>query len=119
MCYIYSYNAAAVVTVEDGINVPYLDKFAVSNSKQGEGCGDILWESIKTNTPQLYWRSRTTNKINPWWVIFYIKKDYIKYLHISQNAIMCPDSEFFKIMKHLSNFKTVVLGTEGNVQNKQ
>ena len=63
---LYSYNAAAVVVEMEGGTIPYLDKFAVSQAKQGEGTGEMLWECIERDFPQLFWRSKVTNRINPW-----------------------------------------------------
>ncbi|XP_072224681.1 N-acetylglutamate synthase, mitochondrial [Leuresthes tenuis] len=62
------YSAAAIITMEP-VNggTPYLDKFVVSSSKQGQGTSHILWECIKEDLGKLFWRSRATNKINPWY----------------------------------------------------
>lgn len=62
------YNAAAIITMEP-VNggTPYLDKFVVSSSKQGQGTGHILWECIRQDLGKLFWRSRATNRINPWY----------------------------------------------------
>lgn len=46
---------------------PYLDKFVVSSSKQGQGTSHLLWECIRQDLGKLFWRSRATNRINPWW----------------------------------------------------
>lgn len=46
---------------------PYLDKFVVSSSKQGQGTSHILWECIRQDLGKLFWRSRATNRINPWY----------------------------------------------------
>ena len=35
---------------------------------QGEGLGAALWVEIKKNNPALYWRSRTSNVINNWYI---------------------------------------------------
>ncbi|KAL4657874.1 N-acetylglutamate synthase, mitochondrial [Arapaima gigas] len=62
------YTATAIVTKEPvSGGTPYLDKFVVSSSKQGQGAGQILWQSIKQDLDKLFWRSRTTNRINPWY----------------------------------------------------
>lgn len=45
---------------------PYLDKFVVSSSKQGQGTSHVLWECIRQDLGKLFWRSRATNRINPW-----------------------------------------------------
>lgn len=58
--------AAAMVTVgHDG--QAYLHKFAVTQAAQGEGLAASLWQQIKTDHPQLYWRSRVDNGINAWY----------------------------------------------------
>ncbi len=58
--------AAAVVT-EGFRGNAYLHKFAVTKAAQGEGLAASLWQQIKTNHPQLYWRSRINNDINGWY----------------------------------------------------
>uniref|UniRef100_A0A3P9J3I7 N-acetylglutamate synthase, mitochondrial n=1 Tax=Oryzias latipes TaxID=8090 RepID=A0A3P9J3I7_ORYLA len=62
------YNAAAIITMEP-VNggTPYLDKFVVSSSKQGQGMSHILWECIRHDQGKLFWRSKAANKINPWY----------------------------------------------------
>uniref|UniRef100_A0A1A7XTK6 N-acetylglutamate synthase n=1 Tax=Iconisemion striatum TaxID=60296 RepID=A0A1A7XTK6_9TELE len=62
------YSAAAIVTMEP-VNggMPYLDKFVVSSSKQGQGTSHILWECIRQDLGKLFWRSKATNRINPWY----------------------------------------------------
>ena len=47
--------------------MPYLDKFAVAKSSQSEGTGQALWSVLRRDMPSLYWRSRRTNPINPWY----------------------------------------------------
>ncbi|KAM3598422.1 uncharacterized protein V6R79_017865 [Siganus canaliculatus] len=62
------YSAAAIITVEPvNSGTPYLDKFVVSSSKQGQGTSHILWECIRQDLGKLFWRSRATNRINPWY----------------------------------------------------
>ncbi|XP_010862189.2 N-acetylglutamate synthase, mitochondrial isoform X2 [Esox lucius] len=62
------YSAAAIITREAVSSAtPYLDKFVVSGSKQGQGTSQILWECIKQDLGKLFWRSRATNHINPWY----------------------------------------------------
>ncbi|XP_013874859.1 N-acetylglutamate synthase, mitochondrial [Austrofundulus limnaeus] len=62
------YSAAAIITMEP-VNggTPYLDKFVVSSSKQGQGTNYILWECIQQDLGKLFWRSKATNRINPWY----------------------------------------------------
>ncbi len=45
----------------------YLHKFAVTPAAQGEGLAGALWQQIKHNHPQLYWRSRQNNAVNGWY----------------------------------------------------
>ena len=59
------YRATAILTREAG--VPYLDKFAVTAKAQGEGLGSSLWTRIRSDHPQLFWRSQITNRINGWY----------------------------------------------------
>ncbi|KAL6103626.1 nags [Pungitius sinensis] len=62
------YSAAAIVTMEPvNSGTPYLDKFVVSSSKQGQGTSHVLWECIRQDLGKLFWRSRATNRINPWY----------------------------------------------------
>ncbi|XP_058559143.1 N-acetylglutamate synthase, mitochondrial isoform X1 [Neofelis nebulosa] len=61
------YNAAAILTSEPVLGgTPYLDKFVVSSSRQGQGSGQMLWECLRRDLQTLFWRSRVTNPINPW-----------------------------------------------------
>lgn len=60
-----SYRATAILTLEDG--VPYLDKFGVTNEAQGEGIGGSIWQRMRKENPKLFWRSRASNQINPWY----------------------------------------------------
>jgi len=61
------YNAAAIVTKECNLSTPYLDKFAVTVAKQSHGMGDQLWNCIKRDYKNLFWRSKYTNAINNWY----------------------------------------------------
>uniref|UniRef100_A0A3Q3DBB1 N-acetylglutamate synthase n=1 Tax=Hippocampus comes TaxID=109280 RepID=A0A3Q3DBB1_HIPCM len=60
------YTAAAIVTLEV-VNTPYLDKLVVSSTEQGQGTGHVLWECIRQDLGKLFWRSKTNNKVNPWY----------------------------------------------------
>jgi acetylglutamate kinase len=57
-----NYRAAMILTLHDGL--PYLDKFAVLDEAQGEGLGRAVWQVMREETPQLFWRSRHGNAIN-------------------------------------------------------
>ncbi|XP_059927259.1 N-acetylglutamate synthase, mitochondrial [Gadus macrocephalus] len=62
------YSAVAVVTKEQVASAtPYLDKFVVSSSLQGQGTGHLLWDYIRQDLGRLFWRSRACNRINPWY----------------------------------------------------
>lgn len=62
------YRAAAIVTSEPGVpGVSYLDKFATSPSAQGDKLGEALWRVMVEREKQLYWRSRSSNRVNPWY----------------------------------------------------
>lgn len=58
--------AAAIMT--KGIDgLPYLDKFIVTSDAQGEGLGAAVWQVVRARFPSLYWRSRNSNPITPWY----------------------------------------------------
>lgn len=57
-----NYRAAMILTNEDGLI--YLDKFAVLDDAQGEGLGRAVWQVMREENPQLFWRSRHGNTIN-------------------------------------------------------
>ncbi|XP_035661049.1 N-acetylglutamate synthase, mitochondrial-like isoform X2 [Branchiostoma floridae] len=63
------YNAAAIVTNEQVDGMPYLDKFSVSTQiqEEGQGTSEMLWEHVRRDFKSLFWRSRGSNKINPWY----------------------------------------------------
>lgn len=62
-----SKRGAAVVTNEGPHNLPYLDKFAVSPSSQGDKLGEEVWSVLVHREPRLFWRSRSANRVNPWY----------------------------------------------------
>ena len=45
----------------------YLDKFAVLDDAQGEGLGRAVWQVMRAEHPQLFWRSRHGNSVNPFY----------------------------------------------------
>lgn len=47
---------------------PYLSKFAVDRTAQGEGIGGDLWRAIVRDYPTFFWRSRPDNSITAWYV---------------------------------------------------
>jgi acetylglutamate kinase len=60
-----NYRAAMILTREEGL--AYLDKFAVLDEAQGEGLGRAVWLVMREANPQLFWRSRHGNNINPFY----------------------------------------------------
>ncbi|KAI2666467.1 N-acetylglutamate synthase, mitochondrial [Labeo rohita] len=104
---IHRYSAAAIITTEPvNSGTPYLDKFVVSSSKQGQGTGQILWECIRQDLRKLFWRSRATNRINPWyfkhcdgsfvngrWIVFWLGlSDIRESYELVEYAKCLPDS---------------------------
>ncbi len=62
-----NYRAAMILSMEDVDNeqcLPYLDKFAVLDDAQGEGLGRAVWQVMREENPQLFWRSRHGNQVN-------------------------------------------------------
>ncbi len=57
-----NYRTALILTREDGFT--YLDKFAVLDDAQGEGLGRAVWQVMRDDNPQLFWRSRHHNPVN-------------------------------------------------------
>jgi len=56
------YRAAVILTDEkEGV---YLDKFAVLDDAQGEGLGRAVWNVMREDIPELFWRSRHDNPVN-------------------------------------------------------
>ncbi|MGH7503188.1 MAG: acetylglutamate kinase [Longimicrobiales bacterium] len=56
------YRAGIVLTRERSL--AYMDKFMVSDDAQGEGLGRAIWQVMRAENPQLFWRSRRGNAIN-------------------------------------------------------
>ncbi len=46
---------------------PYLTKFAVERTAQGDGIGGDIWSLLTRDYPQFFWRARPTNPITPWY----------------------------------------------------
>jgi acetylglutamate kinase len=60
-----SYRATAIITRET--DIPYLDKFAVTQEAQGVGVGGSIWRRMVQENPRLFWRARKDNPVNPWY----------------------------------------------------
>lgn len=63
-----SYRATAILTLDPSMDIPYLDKFAVTQEAQGIGIGASIWQRMLTDNPRIFWRSRADNAINPWYM---------------------------------------------------
>lgn len=61
--YISEHYRAAIVLTREGA-LTYMDKFAVSDDAQGEGLGRAIWQVMRAENPQLFWRSRRGNAVN-------------------------------------------------------
>jgi hypothetical protein len=46
---------------------PYLSKFAVERTAQGEGIGGDLWGTVVAEYPTFFWRARPDNPVTPWY----------------------------------------------------
>ncbi|MBS3068024.1 acetylglutamate kinase [Candidatus Micrarchaeota archaeon] len=58
---------SGIMIVKKINGVPYLDKFAITKSAQGNGLGKAMWTFVKNHYPTLIWRSSITNPINNWY----------------------------------------------------
>jgi len=56
---------ALIARVED---FAYLDKFAILEDARGEGLARTVWAHLVADHPVLYWRSRTDNSFNTFYV---------------------------------------------------
>jgi acetylglutamate synthase len=61
-----SYRGVAIFT-RGHEGIPYLDKFGVLTSVQGDRLGEQLWQRIVKVEDKMYWRSRATNRVNSWY----------------------------------------------------
>jgi acetylglutamate synthase len=61
--YVSEHYRAAIVLTREG-SLTYMDKFAVSEDAQGEGLGRAIWQVMRAENPQLFWRSRRGNAVN-------------------------------------------------------
>jgi bifunctional N-acetylglutamate synthase/kinase len=62
-----NYRAAVILTDEGTLQtgkLTYLDKFAVLDEAQGEGLGRAVWQVMREENPNLFWRSRRGNPVN-------------------------------------------------------
>jgi acetylglutamate kinase len=61
-----SLRAGAIVSRVD--DFAYLDKFAILEEARGEGISRTVWSRVIADYPLLYWRSRTDNGFNAFYV---------------------------------------------------
>ncbi|CAG5130392.1 unnamed protein product [Candidula unifasciata] len=64
-----TYSGVAILLRCEEQGVPYLCKFAVTNKAQGQGTGELLWDTITQSEKTLFWRSKNINPINTWYGI--------------------------------------------------
>ncbi|RUS79211.1 hypothetical protein EGW08_013040 [Elysia chlorotica] len=62
-----SYSGVAIILKGLKTEVRYLCKFAVTDKAQGQGIGELLWDTVWQAEPSLFWRSKTANPINTWY----------------------------------------------------
>lgn len=60
-----NYRTAMILTRENGL--AYLDKFAVLDAAQGEGLGRAVWQVMREENQQLFWRASQGNPANPFY----------------------------------------------------
>ena len=63
MVYVSEHYRAAIILLGHG-ELAYMDKYAVIEEAQGEGLGRAMWDAMREDNPQLFWRSRRGNAIN-------------------------------------------------------
>jgi acetylglutamate kinase len=63
-CVYISENYRAAMILVQAAGLTYLDKFAVLDDAQGEGLGRAVWQVMRAQHPQLFWRSRHGNPVN-------------------------------------------------------
>jgi acetylglutamate kinase len=88
-----NYRTAIILSDVDG--VPYMDKFAVSDEAQGEGLGRAVWNVMRAETPQLFWRSRHNNQVN----IFYYSVSDGCYKQAKWKTFWCGLDDFEQIRR--------------------
>jgi acetylglutamate kinase len=59
---------AAIAILKQHKHAWYLDKLGLSEQAQGIGLGASLWNRVKRDHASLYWRSRSTNDANKWYL---------------------------------------------------
>ncbi|KAK3803136.1 hypothetical protein RRG08_060108 [Elysia crispata] len=62
-----TYSGVAIILKGQKAEVNYLCKFAVTDKAQGQGIGELLWDTVRQAEPILFWRSKTANPINTWY----------------------------------------------------
>ncbi|MGV6851573.1 MAG: acetylglutamate kinase [bacterium] len=64
------YRAAAIITDDKGLS--HMDKFVVHPEARGEGLARVVWQEIRNEHAQLFWRARQNNPINQF---YYMESD--------------------------------------------
>jgi acetylglutamate synthase len=66
---IYEKDFEGVAIMKAVGDIPYLDKFAVTQIRQGTGLGQSIWDEMKKYYPKFAWRASLNNPVN----CFYMK----------------------------------------------
>lgn len=87
-CVIVDRDYSCLMIIKNVGGVPYLDKFAVAKSAQGNGLGKTMWNFMRKRYDTLIWRAAPSNPISNWylkncdgmqksgdWVIFWYNLD--------------------------------------------
>jgi acetylglutamate kinase len=90
-CVIVDKDYCGLMVIKNLDGVPYLDKFAVAKSAQGNGLGKAMWNFMRNRYDRLIWRAAPSNQISNWylkncdgmqksgsWVIFWYNLDRSK-----------------------------------------
>ncbi|GFO47180.1 N-acetylglutamate synthase, mitochondrial-like [Plakobranchus ocellatus] len=64
---LHRYSGVAIILKGQKTDVNYLCKFAVTDKAQGQGIGELLWDTVRQAEPSLFWRSKNSNPINTWY----------------------------------------------------
>ena len=102
--YAESYRAGGVLThIDDFV---YLDKFAVLEEARGEGLARTVWRQIIAHAPVFFWRSRTSNgfnafyvnaadgsvKLGDWTVFWHGEREWARIGDIARRVASMPES---------------------------
>ncbi len=95
-----NYRTALILTYVEGFT--YLDKFAVLDDAQGEGLGRAVWQVMREENPQLFWRSRHHNLVNH----FYYAESDGSYKHEEWKVFWYGMQDFVAIERCVEHCRT-------------